>query len=142
MTTSPSFGPEIGVLYALYAKSGGKYEPVTRQSDLALEAALAGADYRKLVASAAPPQQEGLLLAHVEGVLEGTVFLGHQVDLSSSRASRWDPPTRSWKEVIRGAALYFAVPGKGEQPEAARLWLNVWTADCLVETPPEATAEA
>jgi hypothetical protein len=120
----------IAIDYALYAKVGDEYVPVTAPADIAIETALVDADTDKQVEQFADPtQQADALHAHVLGVPFPLPVDGHVIAFDDGTKSVWNPIRRDWDQVQQGASIAYPVPLESEDPAVARLHLRVWTVN-------------
>lgn len=120
----------IDVFYALYEESDGEYERVTSTADLAIEAALAGADTVKQVTQVSGvAAQIDELHAYVQQVPFEQPIEGLTIQFSGMQPSRYTSDAKTWATVVQGAAIHY--PLEPENSDPVRLYLAVWTADAL-----------
>lgn len=121
----------IAIEYALYAKDGDEYEPVSDPGDLDIEKALADADTSKEVEQHGNPErQREALMVHVLAVPFPLPVDGHVIAFDDAESSRWNPTTKTWDPPPQGASLVFPVPREEDPPRTARLYLRVYTVNC------------
>ena len=123
---------QVEVIYTLYERTGTPPElvPVTREEDIAIEAAIRNSDGLPFVDSFGDvDEQNDALNAHVQAVSFDFPIDDHVIAFDLRHDSRWSNTGKSWVIIIYGGSVTYPVPKNTEQPDEARLQLEVRTAN-------------